>query len=94
MYYSQVLDFFLVVAIIISIVYKRYVDNRLRNGQSPWNFIGSFTPQAPFYTLFPNRKEKYAAEQHNLVDKGNLALLAFYIFFGLLLVKVLLSVLA
>ena len=93
MYYSQVLDFFLVVVIITLFVYKRYVDNRLRNKPSPWNFVGSFNPQAPFYTLFPNRKERYGAERHNLVEKGNLALLVFYIFFGLLLVRVLLGVL-
>jgi hypothetical protein len=93
MYYSQVLDLFLVSVIVSSFAYKRYVDNRLRNKPSPWNFFGSITQQAPFYSLLPNRKEKFEAERHSLVEKGNLALLVFYIFLGLLFITVLLDAL-
>ena len=73
------MDYFLILVIIASFIYKRYVDNRLRRGQSSLNFIGAFNPFAAFHNVLPIRKDKYDDKFHSLVQKGNLALLAFYL---------------
>jgi hypothetical protein len=86
------MDFFLILVIIVSFIYKRYIDNRLRNGESPLNLVGAFSRFAAFHNVLPIKKEKYDGKFHSLVERGNLAILVFYIGWTLLIIIILLDV--
>jgi len=70
--------FILIPLILASFFYKKFIDNRLRIGQTPLNVFNALNPFASYYNFLPIRKEKYAHEFHRLAERGNVALLVFY----------------